>query len=122
VQSQADERASGLAYVDMLGNDIVISLASRTRLFGNLDANDLDSWASAFEEMRFANGQALFARGDPRTRLSCRTGPHPTVYLHGQCPHADIPARGELFGEIAALDGGHAARTRLRSQPPQYTI
>ena len=92
----------------MPNKDIVISLLSGTCLFGNLDADDLAACASAFEEMHFAKGEALFARGDPgthfylveqgRIRLSISTANNRRLTLrHAAC--------GDVFGEIAALDG-----------------
>jgi CRP-like cAMP-binding protein len=92
----------------MPNKDIVISLLSGTCLFGNLDADDLAACASSFEERHFAKGEAVFARGDPgthlylveqgRIRLSISTANDRKLTFR----HA---ARGELFGEIAALDG-----------------
>jgi CRP/FNR family transcriptional regulator, cyclic AMP receptor protein len=92
----------------MSSKDVVISLLSGTCLFGNLDADDLDACASAFKETRLAKGEAIFASGDPgthlylveqgRIRLSISRANHRKLTFR----HA---ARGELFGEIAALDG-----------------
>src|SRR5262249_47345160 len=64
------------------------------------------------QEVRFAKGEALFVRGDPgnclylvvegRVRLSIATGGGRELSFRHAAP-------GDLFGEIAALDGG--ART-----------
>jgi CRP-like cAMP-binding protein len=92
----------------MAAKRVVISLLSQTSLFGGLAADDVKACASAFEEMHFAKGETLFARGDPgshlylveqgRVRLSISTLNDRTLSFRHAGP-------GELFGEIAALDG-----------------
>jgi CRP/FNR family transcriptional regulator, cyclic AMP receptor protein len=92
----------------MVANPVVISLLSQTDLFGGLAADDLKACATAFEKMHFAKGQTLFVRGDPgthlylvengRVRLSISTLNDRTLSFRHAGP-------GELFGEIAALDG-----------------
>lgn len=86
----------------------IISLLSGTALFGDLAADDLEACAAAFEEMHFAKGHTLFVRGDPgthlyvveegRVRLSIST-------LNDRKLSFRHAVRGDLFGEIAALDG-----------------
>jgi CRP/FNR family cyclic AMP-dependent transcriptional regulator len=92
----------------MAANREVISLLSRTSLFGGLEPGDLDACAAAFDEMRFAKGATLFVRGDPathlylvetgRVRLSISTSSDRKLSFRHAAP-------GDLFGEIAALDG-----------------
>jgi CRP-like cAMP-binding protein len=77
-------------------------------LFGTLAAGDLASCATDFREVRFAKGQMVFARGDP--------GSHIYLVSEGQIRLAiassdgrelsfEIVGPGDLFGEIAVLDG-----------------
>jgi CRP/FNR family transcriptional regulator, cyclic AMP receptor protein len=88
--------------------DIVIPLLSGTDLFGGLAAEDLEACASLFREVRFDKGAMPFARGDP--------GSHLYVVREGRVRLAITSeegrelsfrhaAAGDLFGEIAALDG-----------------
>jgi CRP/FNR family transcriptional regulator, cyclic AMP receptor protein len=89
-------------------NSVIISLLSQTDLFGGLAADDLNACAAAFEKMHFAKGETIFMRGDPgtrlylvengRVRLSISTLNDRTLSFRHAGP-------GELFGEIAALDG-----------------
>jgi CRP/FNR family transcriptional regulator, cyclic AMP receptor protein len=85
----------------------VISLLSRTILFGGLEADDLTACALSFREKRFAKGQTLFLRGDPGTHVYLvETG---LVRLaisnaNGRRLSFQIAMEGDLFGEIAALD------------------
>jgi CRP/FNR family transcriptional regulator, cyclic AMP receptor protein len=93
---------------EMPVNSIVISLLSQTDLFNRLAADDLKACAAAFEKMHFAKNEAIFVRGDPathlylvengRVRLSISTLNDRTLSLRHAGP-------GELFGEIAAIDG-----------------
>jgi CRP-like cAMP-binding protein len=96
----------------MSGKHAIAELLSRTELLGGLTAKDLEACAAAFHEVHFGKGEALFVRGDPggclylvvegRVRLSIATdGGRELSFRHA--------AEGDLFGEIAALDGG--ART-----------
>ena len=87
---------------------VLIPLLARTDLFGGLSGEDLDACAAAFRSMRFGKGATLFARGDPgthlylvaegRVRLAVATDEGRELSFR----HA---AAGDLFGEIAALDG-----------------
>ena len=93
----------------MSGNNTVIALLSRTELFGGLSADDLAACAASFREAKFTKGQALFVRGEPaaslylveegRVRLAVVTEEGRELSFR----HA---VSGDLFGEIAALDGG----------------
>lgn len=92
----------------MSSNSALRSLLARTDLFGGLAANELDACAEAFRQARFAQGTTLFTRGDPgthlyvvaegRVRLAVATDEGRELSFR----HA---AAGDLFGEIAALDG-----------------
>jgi CRP/FNR family cyclic AMP-dependent transcriptional regulator len=93
----------------MLSKDAIIALLSRTDLFGGLALHDLQACAAHFREVRFAKGEVLFTRGEPgthlyllvdgRVRLAITTEGGRELSLR----HA---VSGDLFGEIAVLDGG----------------
>jgi CRP-like cAMP-binding protein len=85
----------------------VISLLSRTSLFGGLEADDLAACAVAFREKHFAKGQTLFLRGDPGTHLYVIETGRVRLAIssaRGRRLTFQIAAGGDLFGEIAALD------------------
>jgi CRP/FNR family transcriptional regulator, cyclic AMP receptor protein len=92
----------------MAANSIVVSLLSQTDLFSGLAVDDLNACAAVFEKMHLAKGETLFVRGDPgthlylvetgRVRLSIST-------LNDRALSFRHAGPGELFGEIAALDG-----------------
>jgi CRP/FNR family cyclic AMP-dependent transcriptional regulator len=87
----------------------LIPLLSRTGLFGGLAAEDLEACAAAFIEAHCAKGKVIFTRGQPgthlylvekgRIRLSVSTLSDRKLSFR----HA---VAGDLFGEIAAVDGG----------------
>jgi CRP/FNR family cyclic AMP-dependent transcriptional regulator len=89
--------------------DQVITLLSKTELFGGLSEGELRLAAESFHEVRFGKGEMLFARGDAgehlyligegRVRLATSTDEGRELSFR----HATV---GEILGEIAALDGG----------------
>jgi CRP/FNR family transcriptional regulator, cyclic AMP receptor protein len=86
----------------------VRSLLSRTSLFGALAADDLTVCAQAFKEKHLSKGQTLFLRGDPGTHLYLvETGRIrlATTTATGRTLSFQVASEGDLFGEIAALDG-----------------
>jgi CRP/FNR family cyclic AMP-dependent transcriptional regulator len=93
----------------MSKTETIVALLSKTELFAGLPDSELQKCAEAFHEARFAKGEMLFARGDPgkhlyivadgRVRLAISTDEGRELSFR----HA---IAGDLFGEIAALDGG----------------
>ena len=87
----------------------LISLLAQTRIFGSLDAENLAMCTDAFEEQHFTRGQPLFRRGDPGTHLylvesgSIRLAIPAASGTRGLT--FQIATAGDMFGEIAALDG-----------------
>ena len=104
-----DALVAVLGLVNMPKDDALSSLLLRTELFGDLSADDLNACAASFREAQFAKGQALFVRDEPgaslyvveegRIRLAIVTEEGRELSFR----HA---VAGDLFGEIAALDGG----------------
>lgn len=87
----------------------VAQLLSNTKLFGKLDEDTRLDVARQMRESAFSAGQAIFARGDAgkevylvlegRVRLSVLSSEgRELTFAHA--------SRGDVFGEIAALDGG----------------
>jgi CRP-like cAMP-binding protein len=86
----------------------VISLLSHTSLFGGLEPDDLAACAKAFTEKHLEKGQTLFLRGDPGTHLYLvETGRIRLAIstANGRRLSFQHATEGDLFGEIAALDG-----------------
>ncbi|MBV8425849.1 MAG: Crp/Fnr family transcriptional regulator [Hyphomicrobiales bacterium] len=89
--------------------DTVVHLLAETALFKALPRADLFACAAAFRKVVFAKGEMLFARGDlggglyliaeGRVRLAVVSSTGRELSFR----HAAV---GEIFGEIAALDGG----------------
>jgi CRP/FNR family transcriptional regulator, cyclic AMP receptor protein len=93
----------------MSTTEALIMMLARTPLFGALPLAELSLVAVAMSKHAFDAGQAIFGRGDQgdsvflmlrgRVRLSIVSDDgQPLSYRHA------LP--GEIFGEIAALDGG----------------
>jgi CRP/FNR family transcriptional regulator, cyclic AMP receptor protein len=92
----------------MTGKRVLIPLLERTDLFGGLGPEELAACAAAFHEVRFQKNELVFGRGDPgtslyvvvegRVRLAVATDEGRELSFR----HA---AAGDLFGEIAVLDG-----------------
>jgi CRP/FNR family transcriptional regulator, cyclic AMP receptor protein len=92
----------------MPGKDDVVSLLSRTELFAGLPSDDLTACATAFREAHFAKGKVLFVRGDVGRKLFLVVEGRVRLAVHSDegrelaFRHATA---GDLFGEIATLDG-----------------
>ena len=86
----------------------IVNHLSKTRFFTELDHEQLNDIASQMRDQRFRSGERIFARGDKgehvylvmdgRVRLSViNSDGRELTFSHAQI--------GELFGEIAVLDG-----------------
>lgn len=93
----------------MIAKDSLLEMLARTPLFGALEEADRKAVAQEMREASFDGGQAIFARGDAgreiylvtggRVRLSVLTSEGRELSF----AHAE---QGQIFGEIAVLDGG----------------
>jgi CRP-like cAMP-binding protein len=93
----------------MTSKDAVVEMLAMSALFGALEDADRRAVAQEMRETSFDSGQAIFARGDPgrdiylvtggRVRLSVLTSEGRELSF----AHAEA---GQIFGEIAVLDGG----------------
>src|SRR5689334_1472561 len=102
--------ASPLAFEDpgMQAKDILIPLLAKTDLFGGLDPPELEACAVAFHETHFTKGEMVFARGDPGIRLFLVVEGRVRLAVtseEGRELSFRHAAAGDLFGEIATLDG-----------------
>ncbi|MEQ1576303.1 MAG: Crp/Fnr family transcriptional regulator [Hyphomicrobium sp.] len=93
----------------MISKDAAADMLSRTALFGPLESDHRRAVVQEMREISFDANQAIFARGDPgrdiffvmtgRVRLSVLTPEGRELSF----AHAEA---GQIFGEIAVLDGG----------------
>ena len=89
--------------------EAVVDLLNKSDLFSGLAKVEATACAAKFRETRFAKGQLIFARGDAgdtlyliaegRVRLAVATE-------EGRELSFQVAGEGDLFGEIAVLDGG----------------
>ena len=92
----------------MSGGPDTLELIAAAPLFAGLGAAELQEIAAALRERRFGKGEMLFARGDPGNRVYIvREG---RVRLAIATPEGrelsfQVAGPGEMFGEIAVLDG-----------------
>jgi CRP-like cAMP-binding protein len=96
----------------MISKEATLDMIAKTALFGPLEDADRRAVAQEMRETTFDAGQVIFGRGDPgreiylvtsgRVRLSVLTSEGRELSF----AHAEP---GQVFGEIAVLDGG--ART-----------
>ena len=87
----------------------VIEILKKTKLFGGLDGEVLKQVAKQMRPINFGSGQLIFERGDEgkdifliisgRVRLS-------VLSSEGRELSFGHPGPGDIFGEIAAFDGG----------------
>jgi CRP-like cAMP-binding protein len=92
-----------------MSKDRLVDMLGVTPLFGGLSADERRGVALEMREVQFAPGQIVFGRGDPgrdiylvaegRVRLSVLTPEGRELSF----AHAEP---GQIFGEIAVLDGG----------------
>jgi CRP-like cAMP-binding protein len=92
-----------------MSKDVLVEMLGKTALFGALAPDERRSVALEMREVQFDAGQIVFGRGDPgreiylvgqgRVRLSVLTPEGRELSF----AHAEA---GQVFGEIAVLDGG----------------
>ena len=100
--------AAGQSGVRMSSPSVLIPLLARTALFGGLTADELTACAAAFRPVRFSAGAMLFSRGDPGTHLYVVVEGRVRLAItteEGRELSFRHATAGDLFGEIAALDG-----------------
>ena len=92
---------------DRLGPDKRATI-SKNLLFGALEEVELDEFLGLAVTQRFARDRIIFSKGDPGAGLYVvvegRVGIK-TISKHGKEIFLNIMEKGEVFGEIALLDG-----------------
>jgi CRP-like cAMP-binding protein len=96
----------------MIAKDSLLEVLGKTSLFGPLEEADRKAVIQEMRETSFDGGQSIFARGDTGRDIYLVTGGRVRISVltsEGRelsFAHAEA---GQIFGEIAVLDGG--ART-----------
>jgi CRP-like cAMP-binding protein len=83
-------------------------LLAETELFKTLSAADIGACAARFREVRLEKGELLFSRGDPGTHLYLVAEGQVRLAIAtsaGRELSFQIATTGDIFGEIALLDG-----------------
>jgi CRP-like cAMP-binding protein len=91
-----------------MSKDVLIPLLAGTDLFGGLAPGELEACAAAFRELRFDRGEMIFGRGDPGTHLYIVAEGRVRLAVaseEGRELSFRHAVAGDLFGELAALDG-----------------
>ncbi len=93
----------------MVAKDTIVEMLANTAMFGPLGDDDRRAVAAELRDSAWDQGQVVFSRGDPgrdiylvtvgRVRLSILTSEGRELSF----AHAEA---GQVFGEIAVLDGG----------------
>src|SRR5882672_8637994 len=89
--------------------ETISKLLSQAEIFSGLPDTELQKCAGAFREVRFGKGEMLFSRGDPGTNLYLIAEGRVRLAIssdEGRELSFRHATAGDLFGEIAALDGG----------------
>ncbi len=84
-------------------------LLAKTHIFGSLGSEDREAIASALRPTAFSAGQVIFLRGEePDDLFVVRKGRVRLSILSAEGRELSLAhaAEGEVFGEIALLDGG----------------
>jgi CRP/FNR family transcriptional regulator, cyclic AMP receptor protein len=110
----------------MTGNEHIIGLLSRAPLFGAFAPDALAACAEKFREIRFAKDEMLFARGDPGTHLYLVSEGQIRLAIgtsEGRELSFQIVGPGDLFGEIALLDGqSRSASATARAATTAFSL
>jgi CRP/FNR family transcriptional regulator, cyclic AMP receptor protein len=92
----------------MTNTDSIIPLLMRTELFNGLEGTYLAACAAAFRPVKFAKGATLFVRGEIGNRLYLIAEGRVRIAVvtdEGRELSFRHAVKGDLVGEIAALDG-----------------
>jgi CRP/FNR family cyclic AMP-dependent transcriptional regulator len=107
-------------------NEGIGELLAGTELFRSLAADDLATCAASFRQARFSKGELLFSRGDPGTNLYVVSEGQVRLAIatrEGRELSFEIAGAGDLFGEIAVLDGWpRSAEATALTQTTTYTL
>jgi CRP-like cAMP-binding protein len=89
-------------------SETIQKLLAGAPLFGALPPASLATCAEKFREVRFTRGESLFERGDPGSHLYIVAEGQIRISIassEGRELSFQVVGPGELFGEIALLDG-----------------
>jgi CRP-like cAMP-binding protein len=108
-----------------VGRDRIREVLAHHGLFADLAPNDLDRLVQLGVTRSFVAGEAVFSKGDPgeammavltgRVRISCCS-------VDGREMVFAVFGPGEVFGEIAMLDGGERTADAVAIEPTDLVI
>lgn len=95
-------------------------ILGRHMLFKHLAADDLDRLAALAHPRTYAGGQAVFLKDDPGSSLMAVLSGRIRICTHaldGREIVLNVMIPGEIFGEIALLDGGPRTASAYADEP-----
>lgn len=101
-------------------NDINLALLRQNRLFGILRADEMDCILGFAQRQRLPADTRVFAKGDPGDSMYAVLRGQLTVQTESSEAKVmllNILKEGDVFGEIAMLDGGERTATVVASDP-----
>jgi len=102
-----------------------VSLLARVPLFSQLPGVALDQLAAQLQPRRYARGDAIFYRGDPGTSLYIVQEGRVKLGLtsaEGREAILDLIGPGEVFGELALLDGEPRSADAITTEPSRLLL
>ena len=110
----------------MLGGSMAREALRGCGLFGNADEQTLDALAAALRVRRFRKAETVFHQGDPGDALFIVASGSVKVVLpsdEGAEPAiVALLGPGELFGELAILDGAPHSATIVAIEPTETLV
>ena len=98
----------------------VAAALARTALFAGLDAHELDHLARMAKRISFAANAVIFHKGDPGRSLYVIERGRVKIAAssaHGREVALNLLGPGEIFGEIALIDGGARTADAIACDP-----
>ena len=109
----------------MLGSRPVIASLATIPFFGALDPEALDRLASGMRSRRFRRGEVIFHVGDPGDALFVIVSGEVKISLPSETGDEAILATlrpGDVFGELALLDGAPRSASASALMPTETVI
>ncbi len=107
------------------GRAINASVLTRVPLLADLPTEELDALAARLKPLRHAKGDVIFRRGDPGSSLYIIEAGLVNITLSSRAGQQMILARmgsGDLFGEMALLDGEPRSANAIAAEPCQFLL
>jgi CRP-like cAMP-binding protein len=109
----------------MLGSHTVLDSLKKIAFFGGLDADALEGLAATMRARRFRRGEVIFHIGDPGDALFVIVSGEVKISLPSDTGEEAILATlrpGEVFGELALLDGAPRSASATAIGPTETVV